>query len=371
VAIQSGTSSSVATAYLDVDLKLIPVSYLISFKPALRLRSDFGVVASTFGSPPAVAKWFDLSSNGNDVTGNANSAPLLLNRSAGQAVVRFTGASSLTIPTLTQSFVGASIFIVTKPNALTPGARLIDYGTGAIGNNNILMQISNSGDLAQYSVFNGTSGSSVTSSAALTEGFYQLLDATQPQDTSKKGAVSINGVAGADASLNTPPGPPRNANYIGQSSAGTDKYTGDISEVLVFYGYTGSDCGLTATQREAVRAMFMNKYQLFSQVPAAPIISVASGTLLQPSPISVSADPDTVVYITNDGSTPSATSQIFDGQPIFVNYTQTIKAIAVKAGIASSVASASYVLDANQFPAPSPSDTTAPNINLVLPAASQ
>jgi hypothetical protein len=53
--------------------------------------------------------------------------------------------------------------------------------------------------------------------------------------------------------------------------------------------------------------------------------------------------------------------------PVLIYYTQTLKALAVNNGISSTVASATYTLNATQWPAPSATDTTPLQINLQLP----
>jgi hypothetical protein len=48
-----------------------------------------------------------------------------------------------------------------------------------------------------------------------------------------------------------------------------------------------------------------------------------------------------------------------------------LKAISVLNGVQSSVTTATYTLDSNQWPAPDPTDMTAPTINLTEPAPTQ
>jgi hypothetical protein len=371
VAYDAGTStySSVTTAYLDVDASYLPLVIDTGRVPAIRLRSDWAPTMSiSTGSPPPLVKWVDVSGElSSSVTHISGNAPVLASISAGRPTVRFTGSSNLSISnTRFQNYFGASYFVVTKPTSLTAGSRIFDLGRGASGDN-ILFRISNSGSLGEYWTYNGTSGTSVSSAAGLTAGQYQLLEASQASGSPYPATFSVNGVAGSTANINRPTDIARTQNFIGQASSGGNFYSGDIAEILIYY-FTFE---LTASQRIAIDAFFMQKYQMLSQVPATPIISVAGGTLLQPTQIALSIEPGAMTYVTTDGTTPSSASTPYSGGPLQINYSQTIKAIAIKNGVSSSVATATYTIDSTQFPAPSPSDMTAPSITVDLPEPSQ
>jgi hypothetical protein len=163
----------------------------------------------------------------------------------------------------------------------------------------------------------------------------------------------------------------RTLNFLGQASSGGSGYSGDVAEVLIYYGLWPNVSQLTSSQQLAVEAYLLQKYQLLSQTPSTPVISVPGGTLLQPAQVVISTEPGSTTFYTTDGTTPSASSPIYSGEPLTINYSLTLKAIRIKAGVASSVATATYTLDANQWPAPNPSDITTPSIQLVLPEASQ
>jgi hypothetical protein len=156
----------------------------------------------------------------------------------------------------------------------------------------------------------------------------------------------------------------RTSNFIGQSSSKGSFYPGKISELLLF------STNLSNQQITAISAALLQKYQIQTQSPESPIISVSTGTLSGPTQVAIATQPGTATYITRDGTTPTTSSEVYCGRPITINYSQTIKAIAVKNGISSSVASATYTLDSTQWPAPNPADMTAPSINLQLPVPS-
>jgi hypothetical protein len=364
VAYDAGTStySSVTTAYLDVDPKYAPI--LASPFISLRLRSDFGLITGA-GSPPFVTQWIDVSGQtSTSLTNNSVSAPILASISAGRPTVRFTGSSNLALSsTAFNNFTGATYFLVTRPTSLTAGSRFFDFGRGVSGDN-ILMRINNTGSLGAYETYNGTSPTSVTSAAALTSGRYQLLEASQTSTSPYTATFSLNAVAGTSGSMNLPPNTSRTLNFLGQGSSGGNYLSGDIAEVLMYYTQ------ISASQANAVEAYLLQKYQVLSQVPATPLMSVAGGTLLQPTQLAISTEPDSLTFVTTDGTTPTSASTPYSGGPLQIDYSQTVKAITIKNGVSSSVATATYTLDATQFPAPSPSDVTTPTINVVLPAPS-
>jgi hypothetical protein len=79
---------------------------------------------------------------------------------------------------------------------------------------------------------------------------------------------------------------------------------------------------------------------------ATPTFSVADGTYTSAQTVSIAdTTPDTVIYYTLDGSTPTTGSTVYSG-PIAVSSSETINAIAMATGYtASAMASASYVIN--------------------------
>lgn len=77
----------------------------------------------------------------------------------------------------------------------------------------------------------------------------------------------------------------------------------------------------------------------------APVISPAGGMITTPTQVTITcATSGAVIYYTIDGSTPSASSTLYNG-PFTVSATTTIKAIAVKDGVSSQVATATYTIN--------------------------
>lgn len=365
VAYSGGTYSSVTTAYLDVDESLVPVLQPTGL--TLRLCSGFGVETDS-GTTPPVNTWVDLSGNNNSATGSSSTRPTLeSNAINGLPALNFNSSQYLTLPSGFANFTsGASLFIVTSPSQLTANSTIFDLGTGATGNN-IKSQIAASGSYGQFSAYNGTSGTSVQSAAALTQSRYQLLEAVQSPGTPNGTATFwVNAAAGTpNSSMNNFPNITRTNNYIGQASGTGNIYNGKIVEILL---YTSP---LSASQRVALEAYLMQKYQVISQVPATPLLSLGTSTLIAPAQVVISADPDAVTRYTLDGTTPNGSSTVYTGLPFLISYSQTLKAVSFKNGLQSSVASATYTLDANRWPAPNASDTSTPTINLQSPTTAQ
>ena len=358
IAYSSGIYSTVTTVYLDVDPALAPI---LQTGLILRLRGGLGI-ATTFGSPALVTQWTDLTGNPNSFFATGGSQPIFRNFKINHLpVVNFSGTSQYLYSQ--GQFVaftsGITIFMVTQPTALSAGMRMLDLGDATSGNN-ILFQVSSTGSYAQFWTYSGTSGSAAQSASPLTQNQYQLLEAVQSGNTA---TFYLNGVPGtANASMPSIPSTIRFANFLGQASAGGNYYSGNIAEVLLY------NQALTNTQRVAIEAYLMQKYQLLLVNPTPPSISVPTGTLNGPTQVVIASQSGTVTYITTDGTTPTISSPVYSGSPINITYTQTLKAISVKNGLMSSVATATYTLNSSQWPAPNPSDITAPTINLQLPA---
>jgi hypothetical protein len=79
--------------------------------------------------------------------------------------------------------------------------------------------------------------------------------------------------------------------------------------------------------------------------PAAPVFSLAAGTYEGAQTVSiVDADANAKIYYTLDGSTPTATSQLYSA-PVSVTKSATLKAVAIDNGVSSSVTEAAYVIN--------------------------
>lgn len=79
------------------------------------------------------------------------------------------------------------------------------------------------------------------------------------------------------------------------------------------------------------------------QVTAAPTFSPAAGTYYEAQSVTLSAEDGASIYYTTNGDDPTTSSTEYS-DPIEVAQTTTIKAIAVKDGVSSAVASATYTI---------------------------
>jgi hypothetical protein len=353
IAYISPNSSTVTSAYIHSD----PVAAAVPRTGlALWLRSDFGVVPGTGSN---VVSWIDISGSGHDATQSttANQPTLVTSAINGWSGIKFNGSpQNLTLPTNFSSFSGSTIFVVVQPNTVAAGARIIDLGNGATSDNIQIQEPTNTG--AAFYVYNAATPTSVTSSSALTLKQYHLLEVV---DSATTATIFTDGVQGAqNTAMNVITNISRANNVIGKSSSGTNFFNGQIAELLVY------SSTLTTDQIADVEAYIASRYQIASQVPVAPIVSVATSTLTQPTQVAVAANPAADIRYTIDNSTPTSSSPLYQS-PINISYTQTLKAIAIINGVSSSVTSATYTLNSTQFPAPNPSDATALQINLTLP----
>lgn len=102
-----------------------------------------------------------------------------------------------------------------------------------------------------------------------------------------------------------------------------------------------------------------------------PVFSVASGSsFAAPRQVAIAVPYNGEIRYTRDGTTPTSSSSLYTA-PLVVRWTETIRAIAIVGGVSSNVVTATYSLDAIKYPAPAAGGTTAPVINLQLPATSQ
>jgi hypothetical protein len=325
----------------------------------LWLKADTGVTLTS----NKVSSWSDQSGSGNTATQTvaANRPTVVASAINGLPAVKFASATSqfLKLPAGMANFSsGASIFAIVSPTTFPTAARILDFGNGS-ASDNLLIQEPSSNAAALYT-YNGSSPTSVTGSSALTANQYQLLEAV---DGSGTATLYTNAVQQAqNTSMNSLNNITRANNFIGQASAGGSYFNGEIAEILVY------NRAVTASEKASIEGYLLSRYQqlaLTTVVP--PILSAATSTFSAPAQVALAAPAGETVYFTTDGTTPSNASNLYT-QPIWVSYTQTVKAIAYIGTVKSTVASATYTLNANAYPAPSATDTTPLNINLQLPS---
>ncbi len=322
----------------------------------LWLRSDLGVISSA-GS---VSEWDDVSGLANNATQSVggNKPTVVANVLNGLPAVTFGASQFLQVPAGMSDFTGgASIFAILNPTSVTAGARILDFGNGTASNNLQLQEPSTNG--AALYAFNGASSSNVTASSALNLNQFQLLEAVH--NGAALGTLYTNSVQQAQNTLNNLVNIKRTNNFIAQGSGGGNNFIGQIVELLVF------NRGLTTAERAGLEAYALNRTQaLVANTSPAPVFSIATSTLAAPSQVAIEGPAESVFYFTLDGTTPNPSTSARYTAPINIAWTQTLKAIAVNRSVQSSVTSATYTLDSNQYPAPS-STSTPLQLDLQLP----
>lgn len=77
--------------------------------------------------------------------------------------------------------------------------------------------------------------------------------------------------------------------------------------------------------------------------PATPTFSPVAGTYHVPQVVQILAPGADAIYFTVDGSSPTTSSELYEGS-VYVPASETVKAISVTDGVASSIGSAAYVI---------------------------
>lgn len=323
---------------------------------------------ATQSSGSAVAAWTDSSGNGNDASQtNSSNKPTVSSVSAnGLPTIAFNGTSQfLQLPSNIANFSsGASIYVLARPTGMpVTNTRMIDFGSGTFNGSNSFALGEPSTSTAGLFVFDSV-GNWTRADATMTIGDFQLFEAIH--NGASTATVYNNGVAGTpNNSMYGISSATKTNNYIGQFTAGGAYFQGQIAEILVF------SRALTAVERANVNAYLLSTYQTSTSASTpAPAFSVPSGTTFgAPSEVTITGPIDATIYVTVDGTTPSTSSPVYSG-PINIYHSQTIKAIAVKNGISSSVSTASYTLNTTQWPAPDAADTTPLQLQLQVPTIS-
>jgi hypothetical protein len=283
------------------------------------------------------------------VTGAVNGLP----------AANFSGSQFLQMPAGFSTFTsGMTTMLVAKPSSVSAGARLFELGNGATSDNVILSLPSSTG--LTFTTYNGSSGSSATASTGVNLGQFQLLESLY-NGTNTATLFQNSSQIATSSSMNTLNNLTRSSNYLAQDSGGSNRFNGQIAEVLLW------NRALTLSERTAVEGYLLNKYSLLStNAVTAPTFSTSSTTFAEPSQVAVAAPTGAKIYITLDGSTPSSSSQQYE-KPLWISYSQTLKAIAVLNGISSGVTTASFTLDSTKWPSPSVSDTRTLDLKQQLP----
>ncbi len=200
-----------------------------------------------------------------------------------------------------------------------------------------------------------TDGSTPTASSSLYSGGITVSSSQTIKAIAIKSGLTTSAVVSASYTI-TPAGPgdgPAGYTYCA-SEFGTCLFSGTASVAygagtsFVYGTFTGQASCTTATfGSDPTPGIAKKCYYLSQSVAAAPTFSPVGGTYSQAQQVTLSSSTSgATIHYTTDGSTPTASSPLFSA-PITVATSQTIKAIAVKSGLANSaVASAAYTIQA-------------------------
>jgi hypothetical protein len=336
IAINAGVSSTVTSAFYINDAHLLFLAtpnawYLNSFGPAATGK---------------IAEWADISGNSANAvqTTSADQPSIVANSINGIDGISFNGtATCLLPPSIAFGGTGATIYAVVNATTPTASAQILNY-SGATAPDNLIGLSESSTKAAQFTVYNsaGASPTSVAAPAALPTNLYELVEVVQGDINSTTATMFINAAQVAqNTAMNPIPAATLTNNYIGRYSGGSEYFKGNIAELMI---YTSP---LTTVQRGLIESYLLGKYQIAMQTPTAPVFSTATSTLTAPAAVAIAAQPSATIYYTTNNSTPSSTSNLYSG-PVRINYTQTLKAIAISNGISSTVTSATYTLNSTQ-----------------------
>jgi hypothetical protein len=355
IAINAGVSSTITSAFYINDSHLNNLA-----TPNAWYSNSFGPAATG-----KIAEWADTSGNSaNAVQATSADQPSIVSNSInGIDAISFNGtATCLQPPSLTFGGTGATIYAVVNATTPTASAQILNY-SGATAPDNLIELSESTSKAAQFTVYNsaGASPTSVAAPTALPTNLYSLIEVVQGDINSTTATMFVNGAQVAqNSAMNPIPNAILSNNYIGKYSGGSEYFKGNIAELMVY------TTPLTATQRALIEAYLMGKYQIAMQTPTAPVFSNTTSTLTAPIAVAIAAQPSAKIFYTTNNTTPTSSSSSYSG-PVRINYTQTLKAIAISNGISSAVTSATYTLNSTQFPAPA---TGGPSlqINVSAPA---
>jgi hypothetical protein len=355
IAINAGVSSTVTSAFYIVDghLEFIP-------PPSAWYLNSFGPAASG-----KISQWGDVSGNSENAVQatSANQPSIIADSLNGINALTFNGTSSyLQPPSQVFGGTGVTLYAVVNPTTPTASAQIVNY-SAATAPDNLIGLGESSAKAAQFTIYNssGASPTSVTAPSALPTNLYQLIEVVQGDINSTTATMFVNAAQVAqNTAMNPVPAATLTNNIIGRYSGGSEYFKGDIAELICY------TTPLTITQRAFVEAYLMQKYQIAMQAPTVPVFSTATSTLTAPAAVAISAQPTSTIRFTTNNTTPTTSSPIYTG-PVQINYTQTLKAIAVSNGLSSAVTTATYTLNSTQFPVPA---TGGPSlqINVSVPA---
>lgn len=323
--------STVSSAFIQVDNN---TAHLPRSNMVLWLKADNGLTPSS----GAISQWNDVSgSNSNATQPTSGNRPTVQSNAVnGLPAINFSGSQWMQFPAGMKDFTnGATIFLVTKPTAVTANARFFDFSnqSSATFNNNVVFSQPASTS-SELSVYDGATASAVTATSSVTLNQFQLLEV---EHTGRKAAtVYSDGTKRVIATINNAADVSRAANYLGKAYNNSLYFQGAIAEMMIY------NRALLPDERRNVEAYLIGRYGLASgkvvQPTVAPYDGVYTGMLATggTNPISISAFPGAQIRYTTDGTTPTTSSPIYGG-PFQITKSTVVKAIAIQGANSSSI----------------------------------
>lgn len=346
----SSTTSTLNTGVMDY------VSYMTSVpQPSadlqLFLRGDLGVTGTT-----AISSWADQSGNGRNATQSTGALkPALVTGALNNGVLPSLSFSGTQYLNLAADYAalsnGCSLFLVLKPSSAVATGDPAYFGNTSNTDAVFSQTVGTQGSLTSY---NSTTSSTVTTTTnPLSTSQYKLLELTlKPGATAGTGVgtVYVNGAQVIQStSMQNPANVTRNSCFIGSGVGATNIFSGNIAEVILY-------SNVNASTRAMVESYVLSKYGIGATPTLnTPTFSVKSGAIVLPGQqVVLNQDQNATVYFTSDGSTPSASSSQWQGaNPITLNKSQTINAVAVAPFFNnSSTATGIFRVDATTLPVP-------------------
>lgn len=310
----------------------------------LWLRADLGITSS---GASAISSWSDQSGNGHDATqSTAGLKPTLVTGVLNSGVlpaVAFSGSQYLNLAANYADLNnGASIFVVLKPSSSSLTGNLVSFANTSNTDAVFAQSIGTQGSLTSYA---GTTSSTVTTTTnPLSTSQYKLLEATLvPGATAGTGVgtIYVNGALIQQSSaMQNPANTTRNNCFVGAGAGATNIFSGSIAEILIYDNVSNA-------QRRMIESYLYGKYAVgVAPTLDAPTLSAPSALVAPGQMVTLSQDQNATVYFTENGSTPTAASQWQGSNPIPLNSSVTIQAIAIAPNFANSpVVSSTFTVD--------------------------
>ena len=245
---------------------------------------------------------------------------------------------------------GCSMFLVLKPSSAVATGDPAYFGNTSNTDSVFSQTIGTQASLTSYN--NTTSSTVTTTTNPLSTSQYKLLELTlKPGATSGTGigTIYVNGSQIIQSStMQNPANVTRNSCFIGAGVGAANIFAGNIAEVILY-------SNVNASTRGMMESYVLSKYGIGATPTLnAPTLSIKSGAIVVPGQtLTLNQDQGATTYFTSNGTAPTTASQWFNTNPIVLNKSQTVNAVAIAPFFNnSSVAVGNFTVDATTLPIP-------------------